>query len=151
VIALLEDTVSYIYFSEVREEHGLGLSFSDAVRLFGEPEFIFSSQCAGTRKILWIIRGPFSNICISAINPQKGVWFSYSYSLPNHYDLSDLNIKFRADSKISEIAFFDPDQFEKLANTGRFSHLNFNSQQLKERLYPWLGYGDIDTKYPFIP
>ena len=151
VIALLQNTASFIYFSGLKDRRGLGITFGDAIRLFGEPEFIIVSQCAGIQKFLGIVRGPFEFICISAISPQKGVWFSSGYPLPDQYELSDLNIIFRADSEISEIAFFDPDQFEKLANKGRFSHLNFNSQQLRERLYPWAGYGDLDTKYPFIP
>lgn len=147
-IALLENTVSRIYFSGVKERQGLGLTFGEAVTLFGEPEFIFISECAGFIEFL-ILRGPYAYMCISGISPQKGIWFSSGYPLPDEHDFSELNFEFRPDIEITEIEFFDPNQFEKLANRWDFSFYNF--EQLKERLYPWAGYGDLDTKYPFIP
>lgn len=151
LIAMLEGTVSRIYFSGMKEKYGLGITFEEAIETLGEPEFIYTLVGHGYRNFFGIPLGLHPVLYVIAISLDKGIWFTTGFPLDDNYNMSKLDFTIRPDNEVMELEFFDPNQFEELANKGEYSFGIFKYRELIDRMYPWAGYGELNTKYPYIP
>jgi len=145
-INFLDNVVSLILFTPLDIiGDDLGITFGEAVEAFGEPEFVVNTTTMGPTKFLWFNVGINPWTLISAMHLQKGIEYHYRIPLLSKHPSQQIE----PDTRLLEASFFDPAAFEQLADKRMFSGMNF--EQTAERMYPWAGYGDIESKYPYIP
>jgi len=115
------------------------LTFGDAAKKYGEPEFIIARNDIGPGP-LW---ASAVHTNIEAVLPSKGIIFGYdAYYAPRR-----LRSKLNPDIRINKIQFFDPKLFEQLAEAGLILPYT-NWEQTQMNLSPWKGYGEIGKDYP---
>ena len=132
-IFLIDDTVASIEFSG-----DFQISFGEAVEQFGEPQFIIITKTLGPGG-LW---ASSIHTYVSIVYPEKGIMFEYDeYDQPR-----SLKSKINPEIKLNKVAFFNPNQFEILADSG-FILSGSNLEQTQMAMQPWQGYGDIDAVY----
>jgi hypothetical protein len=135
-IALTDDKVISIIISG-----DLNMSFGEAIEKYGEPEYIIVFGTIG-RGFLW---SDAIHTIVHAINPSKGVMFGY--------DASEAGKKWQSEIspgvKLDNVYYFDPKDFDRLADAKAFSAGNANAEETKGAMVPWSGYGKIGEKYPY--
>ncbi len=105
----------------------VGGTFGEMVEMVGEPETILSLQ--SPRAIL-----------VKAILPSSGITFEF-------YAESD---QFSAETKIDNVMFFDPLQYEQLLDAEMFSLGDYGANDTKKMMHPWRGYGSVEELYPLV-
>lgn len=123
--------VSFIQFFSEGGNGVLGISFSNALKQLGEPQYILNIPTTGG-----IPGAPTTSYRIFAFHPERGISFNFDTRQQPAYRRSEL----RPENKLGGIAFFDPEFFEQLLDAGYFSP--------REYWTPWDGYGKITKKYP---
>jgi hypothetical protein len=117
----------------------LNTTFNQAVTAFGDPEYIINiPQWGGLPGY------PDPSFSITALNPSKGIKFSY--------DTRDVggNIKLELtpENKITRISYFDPNKYKNILDAGMFSEGFLKDGEAEKFMVIWNGYGEIDKKYP---
>jgi hypothetical protein len=145
-ILFLDDNVSCIIFRAGDYKSGyLGFTFGKAVEAFGEPEFVVNTFTIGPDHFLWFKFGHVSWTYISAISPDRGIEYGFRSPLHSQNKLTEI----RPETELLEIKFFDPAAFEELIEASIFNGINLDNKNTI--MQPWLGYGNIESKYPHIP
>jgi hypothetical protein len=120
-IDILNDRVTMIGFGYNR----MGITLQEAIKLFGMPQ-----------SILIVHTGEIYSATF--VDPQKGIEFGYYF----RYNATEI----MPGDEISDIAFFDPKQYQLFLDTGYFSYHQMNGDETIKRMRPWKGYGSI-TQY----
>lgn len=110
----------------------LNTSISRFISEFGEPTYEITSH--GRRR---------NEVIVNLIYPLRGIGISFSLF---HNNLGE-GWDFSPDTQIDYLIYFSPDLFEKLLVTGTFSSgFPYNNQD--KAMNPWIGYGNVEEKYP---
>jgi len=135
-VGLIDEKVVVILFSGK-----LNLSFGEAIDKYGEPEDMLVFGSIG-RGFLW---GDAIHTFVHAISPSKGIMFGYDASEAGWRWQSEIG----SGVKLDRVYYFDPKNFDRLADAGLFSLGNANAKETKAAMVPWSGYGKIGEKYPY--
>jgi len=129
-VYILDDRVSMIGFQ------GKLVTMQNAIKLFGMPE-----------SILLVQTGHFDQVTL--LNSQKGIAFGYKLFGASSLDSTGVE----SNIEVSDLAFFDPNQYERVLDSGNLSAYTLNPEETKRNLHPWKGYGSFKEKYwpPAIP
>jgi hypothetical protein len=122
--------ISGNHVSIVTFEFNLGLTMQRAIDLFGTPESIL------------VIHASFVDP-ITLLNAKKGVEFDYELFGKQSLDSASIE----PDTEIFGVTFFDPNQFQKVLNSGILSAYTLTADQTIKNLRPWRGYGSFKAKY----
>lgn len=126
---ILGDRVSIISLGS-----NYGISLEHAIKLFGAPKSVFAIQTS------------YYDL-VTFLNPEKGINFSYSLTGSRNFDNSPIS----AETEITSVDFFDPNQYQKLLNSGLIEG-ELDPTLLNNRLFPWKGYGNAGQyQFPIPP
>ena len=120
----IDGRVGLILLSE-----NLGETIASAITVLGDPRSVFVSYYRDYIPVLF--------------NKEIGVAILYN----DYYVPRKLQGNIHPDIEIGTIAFFDPDSFSLILESGVFSALVLDLRETLEIVYPWDGYGDIEEKY----
>jgi hypothetical protein len=123
-IYVLDGRVSIISF-----ENNL-VTLKHAIELFGIPQ-----------SILVVHTGHFDQVTL--LNAQKGIVVDYKLFGSQNLESSSIE----PDTSISGVSFFDPNQYQKVLDSGFLSAYTLTANQTLNNLQPWDGYGSFKEKY----
>lgn len=124
-LEILSNQVSMISF-----DGELNLTLQNAIKLFDVPQ-----------SILVIHSGHFDQVTL--LNAQKGISFDYKLFGSQNLESSALE----PETEISGVTFFDPNQYQKILDSGILSAYTLTADQTIKNLHPWNGYGSFKDKY----
>jgi hypothetical protein len=113
---------------------GFEMGLGQMIQEMGNPESVFSF-------------GEAESVGFVANYPSKGisVFFRYAFGqliFSNPKEKANIN----SDSQTSYWFYYDPAYFSRFLEI----QYNLSLEQQKQFLYPWNGYGEIETKYPLV-
>jgi hypothetical protein len=97
-----------------------GIRLDQAMEIFGKPRNIAIS----------------GHILVAFINPEAGISYGYNDIGKPNWVFSEI----RSGIEVGTIIFYDPNAFNPKITGGLFSS--------SSKIYPWKGYGKIETLYP---
>ena len=128
-------SAGWVYFLDNRAsliafQANLDITLEQAIELFGVPQSILAFHS----NLMWV----------TFVDPQKGIAFGYSSAGHPDWVYSEI----RPEVEISEVMFFDPKQYQQILDSGFLSYYLLSSEEIKNKLHSWAGYGNLDEKYP---
>jgi hypothetical protein len=123
-IFLFEDHVAAMIIDD-----NLNLSVSEAVELFGEPDYVLIINYWG--------------YVVGFLQNESGIYFSYDPwggQISNEDNISH-------NTMLTRLIFFDPEMYSPIADSGMFSQGSTMGDAFYESLTPWCGYGSISEIY----
>lgn len=110
-----------VYFTKDKASHiglfdnsnkSLDTTFDDALRLLGEPKYIYNLPATGG-----VPGAPTDSNIIYAIHPETG----FGFSLDMRHQPASSRAELTPESKLGGVFFFDPEFLEQLLDAGFFS------------------------------
>lgn len=117
------------------------LTVGDLISEFGEPTYIYPENILGSGPLI-IPASDSLHLWINLIYPKKGI--SVSYDSNDSYLFPDKSIT--KETKIKYLEYFDVNQYDQLFKLEYGS--DYEDKSIKELLYPWKGYGNVEELYP---
>lgn len=133
----INDTVALITFESIEGE----VTFNDFISAIGTPTYVYHTMVLGPGFPL-LPASDADHPWLYAIYPSRGVSFGsdmYNVWLGPTYS-------FRESSKITEIQYFDPEEYDLLLEKGFV--VSISSGFSPSDLYSWKGYGNLNELYP---
>jgi hypothetical protein len=135
-VYLLDDVVALITFYNPAR-----ITFENCIKELGVPEYAVQWSILGSGLPI-IPASDAKHTWFAAMNPKKGVFFSY-----DTYQIFGKDNNLTPDTNVSEISFFDPIRYLKLFDAGLLLRYPLDNIS-QDQLYSWNGYGNIDELYP---
>lgn len=122
-----DDRVELIRLSMIKT-----ITLDEAVHTWGEPKFI----------VVTPLSGDYINYLVDYLYPEDGVWLTVGNNLPKSGHIS-----IQEDSKIDEVSFFDPAQYDQMQVSWLSNYAKAHSEKIDDLLHPWEGFG-TELKVP---
>jgi hypothetical protein len=133
LIIVQNDLVLMIELNSTSSDR-IGVTLSDVVDKFGEPDVVFS---AFNPEI------PYWGT-ISFLYPENGLNIVYAAQLEKDKYRTSL----RPETPMSGINIFSPNSYSELAKTYFLGNTEWSQEEVNGSIYPWKGYGSISVNYP---
>jgi hypothetical protein len=107
------------------------LTLEKTFEKLGEPQYVLVANYG-------------TEFAIGFIIPPKGIAFGYTTVGRPGWQRTKISSKIT----IEYIDFFDPNTYQQFLDSRTLTYGDLSGKEISERLVPWVGYGDIQEKYP---